>query len=214
MDFPFEYYFIALSMLAGFSVLIRKRNVYYTRLFPYFLLVALAIEILSWELSLRNIPNAALYNFFSTAAFAFYMNLIREAVFSTRAKKSITWVTLLYVIVALSNILFIQKINTFHTITFSIGCLMIVVTSMYYFYHLFRLPHSIDLSREPAFWIASGLLFYYLCTLPILGALNYLYTLPGVSGNSLAKIITILNVLLYSLFTISFLCRVNFKRFM
>jgi hypothetical protein len=214
MEIPFEYYFIALSALVGFVMLLRKNTVYYVRLFPHFLLVALVIEITCWRLWLEGIPNAALYNFFSTFAFIFYMDLIRQVVYSRKAKKVIKWVMIIYLAGALINILFIQTINTFHTITYSLGCFLIVVISMYYFYQLFQLPHSINLAREPAFWIVSGLLFYYLCTLPLLGALNYLYTLPGVSSRSVEQITTILNVLLYSLFTISFLCRASFRRSM
>lgn len=214
MEVPFEYYFIALSVVVGFAMLFRRQMVHYLRLFPYFLLVALIIEITSWQLWLRGLPNAIFYNFFSTFAFMYYLDIIRQVVFSKRAKKVILWVIILYTASALINILFIQTIHSFHTITYSLGCFLTVVISMYYFYQLFQLPQSINLQREPAFWIVSGLLFYYLCTLPLLGALNYLYTLPGVSPGSLEQIITILNVLLYSLFTISFLCRVSFRRSM
>ncbi|HYE56691.1 MAG TPA: hypothetical protein VD996_17705 [Chitinophagaceae bacterium] len=214
MDIPFEYYFIALSVVVGFVMQILKHTVHYVRFFPHFLLVALIIEITAWRLWTEGLQNAALYNFFSTVAFGFYLDLIRQVVFSKKAKKVIKWVMYIYLASALINILFIQKINTFHTFTYSLGCFLIVVISMYYFYQLFQLPHSINLAREPAFWIVSGLLFYYLCTLPLLGALNYLYTLPGVSPRSLEQITMILNVLLYSLFTISFLCRASFRKSM
>jgi hypothetical protein len=214
MDIPFEYYFIALGMLAGFGMMARGQMVPYLRLFPYFLLITLVGEITAWQFYLEGISNTALYNFLSTAAFIFYMNLIRQVVFSRKAKKVIKWVMLLYLAGALINILFIQTLHSFHTITYSLGCFLIVIISMYYFYQLFQLPHSTNLAREPAFWIASGLLFYYLCALPIMGAVNYLYTLPGVSARSLEQITTILNVLLYSLFTISFLCPVSSKRSM
>jgi hypothetical protein len=212
MRIPFEYYFIALSMLVGFATQLGRPTALYQRMFPFFLLIALCTEITAWRLSVNSLPNAALYNFFSVAAFLFYMSVIMQEVFALKAKRAIKYVMIIYTIISLINILFIQKIHIFHTMTFSIGCLVIVVTCLYYFYELFQVPRSIDLKKEPAFWIVSGLVFYYLCTLPILGALNYLYTFPDVISASIEQIITILNVLLYSLFTIAFLCRISFRR--
>ena len=158
--------------------------------------------------------NLDLYNFVSLAAFTYYMYILMEVIYSKRVKKVILIIMSVYVIISLINILFVQKISSFHTMTYSIGCFLIVIISMYYFYELLRLPRAIDLKKEPAFWIAAGLLFFYICTLPVLGVINYLFSIPGVLGRRLEDIIAILNVLLYSLFTIGFLCRISFKRSM
>ena len=163
---------------------------------------------------MKGAHNVDLYNFFSLAAFTYYMYLLMEVVYSKRIKKVILIVMSFYVVISLSNILFVQKITSFHTMTYSLGCLLIVVVSMYYFYELLQVPRAIDLKKEPAFWIAAGLLFFYICTLPVLGVLNYLFSFPGVISRSLEDIISILNVLLYSLFTIGFICRISFKRSM
>jgi hypothetical protein len=214
MDVPYQYYFIAVSMIAGFIALMQKRITNLLWLFPFFLMLTLVVEIIGWQLSEKVQNNADLYNFFSLSAFTYYMSLIIEVVHSKKAKRAILMVMTLYVIISLVNILFVQKIDNFHTMTYSIGCLLIVVVSIYYFYELLQVPRSIDLKREPAFWIVAGLLFFYICTLPILGVLNYLFSIPGVIGRSLEQIISILNVLLYSLFTIGFLCRISFRRSM
>jgi hypothetical protein len=213
MQIPVQYYFIALSMLAGFTAMAGGKLSHYLRIFPFFLLLTLITEIVGWQLSEQTQDNAALYNFFSLAAFTFYSYVLRDVVYSEKAKKVILLVMIFYLIISLINILFIQKIMVFHTMTYSIGCFIIVVISIYYFYELFQVPRSIDLKREPAFWVVAGLLFFYICTLPILGALNYIISFPPVITASLEPII-ILNILLYSLFTIAFLCRINFRRFM
>ncbi len=59
---------------------------------------------------------------------------------------------------ALLNIYFVQ-VNVFPPTTYSLGCLLIVGICIYYFYELFHLPSSVNLLREPAFWICTGLLF-------------------------------------------------------
>jgi len=211
---PFEYYFIALSMLAGFVTLPRRKGPLYLRIFPFFLLVTLVTEIWAWELALKGITNTAHYNFISVTGCVFYLYILRHEIFLKRAKKIILIIMISYVILSLYNIFFGQKIDSFHTMTYSLGCFLIVAVSIYYFYELFQVPRSIDLKREPAFWIVSGLLFFYVCTLPLLGVVNYLYTFPDIINAALEQLITVLNVLLYSLFTIAFLCRINFKRFM
>lgn len=200
-------------MIAGFISMMQKRLPEGLRIFPFFLVLTLVVEILGWQLSEKVENNADLYNFFSVAAFTYYMYLLGEVVYSRRAKKVILYIMSGYAVVSLANILFVQKIDSFHTMTYSLGCLLIVVVSMYYFYEMLQSPRAIDLKKEPAFWIAAGLLFFYICTLPVLGVLNYLFSIPGVIGRSLEQIIAILNVLLYSLFTIGFLCRISFKRF-
>lgn len=214
MDFPIQYYFIALGMIAGFVAMIQKRLPENLWLFPFFLLFTLVVEIVAWRLSERGQPNADMYNFSSVAATTYYMYLMLHVIYSKKARRIIWVMMILYDIISLSNIFFVQKMATFHTMTYSLGCLKIVVISMYYFFELFQLPRAIDLKKEPVFWIVAGLLFYYICTLPILGALYFLFTFPDVISSSIEQIITILNVLLYSLFTIGLLCRVSFRRSM
>ena len=214
MDVPIEYYFIALSALIGFVTVKRGAVPIYLRRFPYLLLVVLVNEIVSWQLGERGINNSIPYNFFSVGAFAFYMYMLGQMVFSRLVRKWILIIAAVYVIGALYNIFFGQGMGTSHTITYSIGCFMIVAVSIYYFLELFQRPRYVDLKKEPTFWIASGLLFFFACTPAIFGLVNYLSSLPDINAQSLVPLITILNVSLYSLFTIAFLCRINFKRSM
>jgi hypothetical protein len=214
MNYPPQYYFIMLGAIAGFIALVQKRLPKNLWLFPYFLLFTLIIELIAYHLSERGETNAALYNFSSVAAITYYMYIMLYIIHSVIARRVIWVMMILYDIISLINIFFVQKMETFHTMTYSLGCLKIVVLSMYYFFELFHVSKSIDLKKEPVFWIIAGLLFYYICTLPIIGALYYLFTFPDVIASSLEQIINILNVLLYSLFTIGLLCRVSFRRSM
>jgi hypothetical protein len=93
----------------------------------------------------------------------------------------------------------------FHTVTYSLGCLAVVSACFYYFFELFRLPKSVKLIRNPAFWICSGLLFFYCCGFPLYAFISLWNRVRWVI-NSFGSIITILNIFLYSLFTIALLC--------
>jgi hypothetical protein len=96
--------------------------------------------------------------------------------------------------------------------TYSLGSLLIVTGCIYYFWELFQQKNSVDLIRQPPFWICSGLLFYYCCTLPVFGLTNFITNLPQVILQNLLAIVIVINICLYLSFTIAFLCRLKIKR--
>jgi hypothetical protein len=203
---------LSLSFLISLSVFYGlKSSDYYLKSFPCFLLVTIVIELFGVYLSLIGKNNIWLYNFFSTAEFCFYGWLISYIIADTGKRKIIRVTMVLYALVAVANILFIQKINAFHSVTYTLGCLVIVACCIYYFFELFKYPKSVKLTRTPAFWICSGLLFYYCCSFSLFGLFNYWSGISKLLVKSFTQIVTILNVFLYSLFAIAFLCTRNRK---
>ena len=120
---------------------------------------------------------------------------------------------LFYLIVAVINISFIQKMKSFHSVTYALVCLLIVAFCIYYFYELFKRPKSVKLKNNPAFWICSGLLFFYCCGFPLFGLANYLSNISPLIIKNFYSIVIILNIFLYSLFTIAFLCRIKTRKY-
>jgi hypothetical protein len=118
---------------------------------------------------------------------------------------------ILYPLLALVNIHFIQK-NDFPSISYSLGCLLIVGFCIYYFYELFHLPSSVNLVREPAFWICTGLMFFYICSFPLFGLYKLLYSASSIILANITTILTVMNALLYTLFTVGFLCSFRTRR--
>lgn len=198
-------YFIALSLLASLFVY-RLRGSLYLKLFPPFLFLTLVTEIYSTYLSDIGKNNAPIYNFFSALEFCFYLTVISFIIKNKKTARIIHVITLLYAVVACINILFVQKIKTFHTTTYSGGCLLVVAFSIYYFYELFRMPGSGKLEYNPAFWICTALLFFYCCGFPLYGLVNLWSSSWTLMVKSFTMITTVLNIFLYCLFTIAFLC--------
>ena len=210
--FPVAFYFTCLSFLTSLFVYKNRSTPFYLKLFPPFLLTTIVIEILSTYLSRRGITNFKLYNFFTVFEFCFYLFIISRILISLRARKIITYTIFSYLVISLLNILFLQK-HTFHSITYSLGCLLIVTASVYYFLELFQFPKSIRLTSEPSFWICSGLLFYYCCSFPFLGILSFISTIPEFFLNNVRAILIVINILLYSSFTIAFLCKIRIRKY-
>jgi hypothetical protein len=204
---PLYIYFIAISFFASlYAVYYLKLSFSYLKLFPFFLFITLIIEIFQsylWSIG-RN--NVAIYNFFSVFEFCFYLGVLSLIIKNAVIKRIAIITIFTYPLIATINILFVQKMTTFHTVTYSIGCLLIVIFCIYYFLELFKLPRFVNLIATPAFWICSGLLFFYCCGFPLFGLINYWQDISKLVVKNFDRIITILNIFLYSLFTIAFLC--------
>lgn len=214
LSFPLYIYFIAISFLVSLTVYLNRRQTpLYLLLFPPFLITTLTVEIIGARLSDRQQPNVWLYNFFTVFEFCFYLLLVSFIIGNHKMKLVLRYTLLLYAMAASGNIIFIQRIGAFHTVTYSIGCLLIVAACVYYFFELFKIPQAIKLKNTPAFWICSGLLFFYCCGFPLYGLTNFLSSISALVIKNFYAIIIILNIFLYSLFTIAFLCRLKTRKY-
>ena len=203
----FSIYFILIAFLASFLYFIYDKKNKPLKLFGIFLFISFIIELTNLYLSLKNISNVLLYDFFTTFEFIFYIFIIREFLHHTLAKKIYLFIIYSYLIAALVNIFLIQGIHKFHTITYALGCLIIVFCCAYYFLETLLKPTPVTLVRMPDFWICSGLLFFYAVSFPIYGFTNFVMSLPGAFLRNFNLFIQILNIILYTMFSIAFLCR-------
>lgn len=205
------------SVLAGLFGIVKKKlnNNLYLRIFPFFLIIALIVELLGlFLLRIKKQQNTLLlYNIFTSVEFTFYLWVIREIIRNNKVKKIMLFVLLFYPASALINIFFFQGKHGFHSFTYALGCLLIVTSSIYYFYELFLIPYSVNLLRQPSFWICTALLFFYAFTYPIYGLSNLMMSLPKIILINLERIVYLLNVLLYSMFSIAFLCRIKIRKY-
>jgi hypothetical protein len=204
--------FIVISILAGITVYFTRPTPLYLKLFPPFLFLTLISEVLSNWMSIHLGNNTAEYNIYLIFSFSFYLNFFREIVNSRLVKKIILGVMCAFFLLSIINIAYIQKIGDFNSITYSLGCLLIITMAFYYFFEIFQHPKATKLTREPMFWITSGLLFYFSCCFPFIGVNNIIKNMPAVLVQNLMSILDILSALLYILFTIAFMCRIKFGR--
>lgn len=211
MPLPLHVVFLIICLLAGITLYFRKNLPLYLKLFPGFLVVTGVVEIVAWQLQQQERSNIWLFNFYSIFEFCFFLIVLFNIIRTRWIRQLVLFMIFFYPALSVANIQFVQQ-DQFHSITYCIGCLIIVVFSIIYFFELFKLPRSTNLTKDPAFWICSALLFFYICSFPLFGLINFLNSIPEVVLRSLSSILILLNVFLYCLFTIAFTCNINFRK--
>ncbi|HRQ52276.1 MAG TPA: hypothetical protein PLR74_17140 [Agriterribacter sp.] len=203
---------ILLGSIAGAIVYFKKGTPVFLRALPVYLLITFTVEYIGQWMNDNGRATVTLYNVFTTIEFVFYFWMLRHMVKNARAKKLLHHSLWLYPVLVILNKLLLQKGLQFHTITFSLGGLLIVMATITYFFELFQFDKPVNLVREPSFWICSGLLFFYACTFPLYALINFLQDPSNIIIKNIASILAIVNILLYSSFIIAALCRIRIRK--
>jgi hypothetical protein len=200
-----SYYIYLLVITSSMLVcLILYKSVKKTALkyFLPFLVLTIIVELSGLWMNQHGIKNYLLFNVFTTVEFVFYSFLLFIH---------------LYTLALIINLIYFQGIERFHTYTFLLGSFFIVVFCCLFFYESV-LPEYIEstLTKEPFFWVCTGLLLFYLGSVIINALFEYLRTFDmQFEGKKIYSTINqILNILLYTAFLISFIvCRNNNKTY-
>ncbi len=215
MQLGIYFYFQVLSFFTAIILYRKKRNKLLLYFIPFLFLTIVVECVGTWYIS-KFIRNYWIYNVFTTIEFVFYSYLFYLHLKKPVFKKIVVWFIPVFVLLVILNILFKQGFNkTFNTYTFLLGSFFIVIFCCCYFYESV-LPENIDqqLSKQPFFWISSGLLIFYLGSGIINALFEYLRSNDlQAQGVKIYGIINhSLNVILYGSFCIAFfLCRNNKK---
>jgi hypothetical protein len=203
--------FAGIAFLASLTIYLRRPIALYLRLLSFYLLYDCINESYTNYLA-YHIRNTILLSSLSTIfAFCFFLYLVRAVIRGPKAKRILLYCLLAFPLISVGNILLVQKPEVFQTMTYSLGCLLVVAACIYYFLELFRSRSYVNLLREPAFWICSGLLFYSACTFPVYGLINFIHFEFAVI-RVILYILDFINILLYLSFTIAFLCRLRTRK--
>ncbi|HRO48051.1 hypothetical protein [Agriterribacter sp.] len=209
----YAYIWLILSgSIVGAIVYFKKGTPVFLRALPVYLLITFTVEYIGQWMNDNGKVTVTLYNVFTTIEFIFYFWMLRYMVKNPWAKKLLLHSLWLYPLLVILNKLFLQKGLQFHTITFSLGGLLIVMATITYFFELFQFNKPVNLVREPSFWICSGLLFFYACTFPLYALINFFQDPSNIIIKNIASIFAIVNILLYSSFIIAALCRIRIRK--
>jgi hypothetical protein len=212
MSYLVSFFIVVIALLASFALYRQGPSDIYLRVFPVFLTIVTILLGISSYLAYRVIPNTPWFNLLTIFEYCFYFFILYRIIRNPIVRKTAFHLIWIYPLIAGLNIFYLQKTTSFHTITYSLGGLLVVAFCIFYFFELFQRPQSVNLSRNPDFWICSGLLFYFACTFPIYGMINNITKLPKIILFNLNTIFNVLDILLYTSFTIAFLCRLKIRK--
>lgn len=173
--------------------------------------MTVVVEVVGSKMALKSYSTIPLYNSFTLFEFIFYLFFFRAIFADKKMKRRLNKAIIFYLVCGVLNLLFVQK-KGFHSYTYVLGSVLIVIFSIAYFYHLFRFPDTGSLVRNPFFWIVVGLLFYYTSSVSLYGLQNFITNTLPYYDNVLTITGDFLNVFLYTLFSIGFLCKSNMPK--
>ncbi len=206
-------FFVIIGIILSSFLIFNNEVPLYLKYFSPFLVLTLVVELLAINLAKRSIHTIPLFNFFGIVEFCFYMWVIKNIIKTEKVKIIINYISIILPIVATLNLFFYQGINSYNSITYSIGCVSIIFLTIFYFFELFKLQHAVKLSTDSGFWICTALLFFYCVSFPIFVSTNLIKNFPVKLAHIISLTLLILNVVLYSLFCIAFLCRIKIRKY-
>jgi hypothetical protein len=211
---PMHVLIIIICFITALLAKLQKTPPRYLNSFIIYILVTIVVEVVAWWYSIHNKRNLIFYNFYAIINFTYLIFLLRSFMTNVRMVNVMGVLMFVYPVLSLINLFLIQGINTiFNTYTFLSGCIIVVTASICYFYERIKYPGPHSLLKEPAFWVSTGLLFFYTCSPPLTGVLNAISLMPFYNYKTLYFINLMINIILYLLFSISFICNLIFRRY-
>ena len=151
--------------------------------------------------------NLWLYDLFLIPQYLLYMRLYYQIIRSALLKKIIIGLGILYTSFAVFDMVYLQKLKQADTYTVVMADGIVIFLTVSYFNQLLEEKEIIRLSSHPLVWISVGAFLFHATNLPYILALNYLTHSNPSLALALFYIYLALNCIMYSLYTIAFLCR-------
>ena len=200
---PLFFWFETGAFIFSLFLLKRKENDI-LKLFIPFLLLTLGAELFGLYLAKMYRNNLWWFNFFTSFEFIFYSIIFYFHYSKEKYKNTVRFFIPFYIISLAVNFIFFQPVlKQFHSHTMLIGSFFMILFCCFYFLELFG--RDINFLQQPLFWIACGLLLFYLGNFFYNLLLDYLvkYKLD----KERIMFVTInnnLNIIMYSFFSIGF----------
>jgi hypothetical protein len=197
--------------LVSFSVFVQKPVPIYLKLFPVYLFFGLVVSVVAEYLQFHGRYNTGVANLWGIFEFCFYFFVIWGIIVNVKIKRFILLVIFLFPVFALINLYF-QKQAGFNPVNFTVGSLITVSFCIYYFVELFQRADSQSLTRLPAFWITTAILFTVVLTFPFFSFISFMTKMPELVYKNIVAIFYVINILTSTLYSIGFLCRIRIRK--
>jgi ABC-type multidrug transport system fused ATPase/permease subunit len=208
---PITNIFEIIAFIASIYFFLKKGNKL-VRYFMVFLFITVCVETVAWVWSRPEYRNTEskflMYNVFFVFEFVCYAVVFYHHFNKLIFRRIAGFFILGIILFGLVNMFFLQGLDkTINNYTLLLGSFFVVLFCCFYFYESIQPEHIDDqLSKQPMFWISSGLLIFYLGSVIITALFDYLRSnaLQDQGKRTFIIINHFLNVILYSSFCIAF----------
>jgi hypothetical protein len=193
-----------LASLAAWGVIRRSS---YLRLFPLLLLLIVGVEVYETFFLIHRTPNAWLYNWQVPAQHLLYLLILYYSMEKPSTKRMLlTFMSALLVFTPLSWLLFTAR-GRFNGVGYCFGSILVVIGIIMKFYEMLQNPSDYNFLRKPFFYMLFAFLLFNLGSLPYFAMGNWLYYTIGYKDAVLVliQVMSILNYILYTTYTIAFI---------
>lgn len=173
-----------------------------TAAFDGFAAVIMLTDFLSSVVS----ANLFLYHFLTPLQYTIVILMYRSVIKNKNVKRWMLWSIPVFWIIAVFFTMFAQPLHEYPTYTMLTNYILIIPVILYFLIEVLNAPNDYELTREPAFWIGTGLLLYSVGNVFAQGISNKL--IPKKTGplfDILYTASSILNYVLFLCFIVAFL---------
>lgn len=184
--------------------------------FSILLIIIVVTELfaISWKYYFHNnlgnlaytSSNLWLYNIALIPQYLLYLRVYYLIIQSPFQKKLIRILGILFPAFAIINLFFIQSIHTVNSYTIVVASGIILFLTVCYFDQLRNANESIKLTGHPMVWLSLGAFIFHAANLPYIISLDYLIHKNLSLAIALYYIYLGLNCILYTFYSIAFLC--------
>lgn len=175
---------------------------------PVLLGISIFIEIPGYWLRKNGLNNLFLFHIYDILEYIILGSIYIKTFESQSAKKIVLFSIVAYTLLCLINSLFFQKIfQSADTYNFLIGCLLKTFLVLYYFYELYQSNSDNHVGNLSIFWISIGNFFFFTGTFFVMGLIEEIKIANPKLADSLHSINTVLNYVMYIMYSIGFLQR-------
>lgn len=193
------------------SLVFKQLQPKWLQLFFYFLIFTFLIDLAATNYSMYfKKSNHFIINILSLFSFTFYFYLFYKTFDSKKLRKIVLAAFILYLFLFVLDLIFINGLLFFNIYSFCSGSILIVLCCMIYFKWLFTSESLLNYFRLPMFWIATGLLFFYIGNVLQYSLIEFV--IKNNLGGLYYIISMILNTILFGAFTTGFLCNLSWKK--
>lgn len=206
MEIPVFYIILVLAFLIG-CITIKRQEPYYLKLAVLYLFMNLVAETAGLYLKSKGARNYWIYNISTTLEFVFYFYIYYRAITLVPVKRAIKYGGTVIILFCVANMLFIQKMDHFHSYSFLLGSVGVIFLSILYLRQLLMNSFLINPVRKKMFWISMGVFFSYMGTFFYLGLFEIVHYQNRYFEYQLGLLLNVLNAILYLMYIFSFYAR-------